>query len=176
MQHSMRVAAYSTLLGARCGLSQSQLQDLERGALLHDIGKIAIPRNVLLKPGPLDDNKWEVMRTHPFIGYQLLAELPTMREAAEIVYAHHERFDGHGYPRGLKGDEIPLGARLFSIVDTVDAITSDRAYRAAQGFDVASSELQKGSGTQFDPALVASFLQIPESDLLRIRAHYPDLS
>ena len=174
MQHSMRVAAYAVLLGAELGLAAAELKDLEWGALLHDIGKIAIPHNVLLKPAPLTSREWEIMRTHPSIGYQLLAELPHMQEAAHIVYSHHERFDGKGYPRGLAGEQIPLGARLFSIVDTVDAITSDRAYRARRGFQAAALELQRGRGAQFDPELVQAFLRLSERDLSGIRDRFPD--
>jgi len=174
MQHSMRVAGYAVLLGKTCHLRVEQLQDLERGALLHDIGKMAIPRNILLKPGPLTDREWEVMRTHPQVGAQLLAGLPEMCGAAEVVHAHHERFNGGGYPRGLRGDQIPIGARLFSIVDTVDAITSDRAYRSARSFDVAAGELREAAGTQFDPALVETYLGLPREDLLAIREQFPD--
>jgi len=174
MQHSLRVAAYSVLLGDRCGLTSPQLHRLELGALLHDIGKIAIPRNVLLKPGALSEKEWEVMRTHPVIGYQLLAALPDMEEAAEIVYSHHERFDGKGYPRCLASEQIPLGARLFSIVDTFDAITCDRPYRRAQSFQVAFQEISNGSGTQFDPRLVTRFIRLPEAELASIRDRFPE--
>jgi len=175
MQHSMRVAAYAILLGSAYGLKARRLRDLELGALLHDIGKIAIPRNVVLKPGPLTEKEWDVMRTHPRIGFQLLAELPNMGGAAQVVYAHHERYDGTGYPRRLKGEEIPIGARLFSIVDTVDAITCDRSYRRAQDFPVAFEELQNGRGSQFDPRGVDVFLDLPQERLLEIRDRLPDL-
>ncbi|MBI3666219.1 MAG: response regulator [Acidobacteria bacterium] len=175
MQHSLRVAAYAGLLGRRCGLLPCQLRDLELGAMLHDIGKIAVPRNVLLKPEPLDEREWEVMRTHPSIGFELLAALPQMQEAVQVVYAHHERYDGTGYPHGLRGEEIPLFARLFSIVDTLDAITYDRPYRRAQGFDAARREILKGSGTQFDPRLVRIFLEVSDAELNSIRARYPEL-
>ncbi|HYM09295.1 MAG TPA: HD domain-containing phosphohydrolase [Bryobacterales bacterium] len=172
LQHSMRVAAYATLLGERYGLSPAQLSDLRLGALLHDIGKVAIPRNVLLKPGPLNEKEWEVMRTHPRVGYQLLAAWPEMEEASRVVYSHHEHYDGAGYPRGLRGEEIPIGARLFSIVDTVDAITCNRSYRPARGFDVARGELRRYRGTQFDPHLVDLFLDLPELQLIEIRDCY----
>ncbi len=174
MQHSLRVAAYAVRFGQACGLERAQMLDLELGALLHDVGKIAIPSNVLMKPGPLDEREWEIMRSHPRIGYQLLADLPGMEDAAQIVYSHHERYDGAGYPRGLRGEEIPLGARLFSIVDTVDAITCDRPYRAAQPFSVACRELGQNRGSQFDPGLVETFLQVPEQDLVTIRTRLPD--
>jgi putative two-component system response regulator len=174
MQHSLRVAAYAALLGQAYGLSPEQLRSLELGALLHDIGKIAIPRNVLLKPAALDDEEWEVMQTHPRIGYQLLAELPAMQEAVQVVYAHHERYDGKGYPRRLKREEIPVAARLFSIVDTVDAITCDRPYRKAQPFEKAYAELRRGRGAQFDPQAVDVFLTLPLEKLQEIRDRLPD--
>jgi putative nucleotidyltransferase with HDIG domain len=174
MQHSMRVAAYAVLLGEAYRLTARELRALELGALLHDIGKIAIPRNVLLKPAALTEKEWEVMRTHPRIGYQLLADLPGMQEAVQVVYSHHERYDGKGYPRGLKGEEIPLVARLFSIVDTVDAITCNRPYRKAQPFEKAFDELSKGRGTQFDPQAVDAFLALPKEKLLEIRDRLPD--
>jgi len=150
-QHSKRVAAYSRRLGERTGLPRDELERLELGALLHDIGKIGIPRNVLLKPGPLSDEEWDVMRTH------------------------HERWDGAGYPAGLKGEEIPMFARLFSIVDAYDALTSDRPYRSAQGVAAAKKAIAEASGSQFDPQLVEAFLTIPEVQLETIRERYPDL-
>lgn len=174
MQHSMRVAAFARLLGEVLHLSDEELRQVQLGALLHDIGKIAIPRNVLLKAAALNEKEWEVMRTHPRIGYQLLKAVPELEAPAEVVYAHHERFDGTGYPRGLRGEEIPLGARLFSVVDTVDAITSRRAYRPARDFDAAAEELRKGSGTQFDPTLVEAFLQLPQQKLAEIRERLRD--
>lgn len=174
MQHSMRVAAYAVLLGQAYGLSPQQLRNLELGALLHDIGKIAIPRNVLLKPAALNEKEWEVMRTHPRIGYQLLVELPAMQEAVQVVYSHHERYDGKGYPRRLKHAEIPVAARLFSIVDTVDAITCNRPYRKAQAFEKAFDELRKGRGAQFDPQAVDTFLALPREKLQEIRDRLPD--
>jgi cyclic di-GMP phosphodiesterase len=171
-EHSARVASLCYLFGGHCALSQEDLYHLELGALLHDIGKIGIPRNVLLKPGPLTDEEWRVMRLHPAIGYSILAAFPELRWEAELVYCHHERYDGLGYPRGLTGEAIPLGARIFSIVDTFDAITSDRPYRAAQSIDVACSEIRKASGSQFDPALVEIFMKIPRQDLEDIRGRF----
>jgi putative nucleotidyltransferase with HDIG domain len=175
MQHSLRVASYAALLGEHYGLSASQLHHLRLGALLHDIGKIAIPRNVLLKPGPLNEREWEVMRTHPRIGFELLAPLLEIEEAAQIVYAHHENFDGTGYPRRLRGAAIPLGARLFSIVDAVDAITCNRPYRPARELQAAYGELRKCKGSQFDPVLVDLFLSLPQQELLSIRNRLPDV-
>ncbi len=174
MQHSLRVASYAVVLGRCYGMSPGQLRQLRLGAVLHDIGKIAIPRNILMKPAPLDPNEWDVMRTHPRIGFLLLCGVPGLEDAARIVYAHHERWDGGGYPRGLRGAEIPLGARLFSIVDTVDAITCDRVYRRARSFETACQELRTHSGTQFDPALVQLFLTLPKEKLLVIRSQFQD--
>ena len=173
-QHSKRVAAYSGLFGEQCGLTDSELGHLELGALLHDVGKIGIPRNVLLKPGPLTEEEWRVMKTHPQIGYGLLAEFPAFREEARIVLFHHERFDGKGYPQGKAGKEIPVGARIFSIVDTLDAITSDRSYRPARPFSKAREEIEKMSGSQFDPLLVEVFGRIAVEKLREIQQQYPD--
>ncbi|MCB1019186.1 MAG: response regulator [Acidobacteria bacterium] len=173
-QHSKRVAAYSRLFGELLGLPPQRLDRLELGALLHDIGKIGIPRNVLLKPGPLTDEEWRVMKTHPDIGHRLMARFPELTAESEVVKSHHERWDGKGYPDGLEGEQIPLFARLFSIVDTYDAVTSDRPYRPAQGVDAAKAVIDKGQGAQFDPRLVQTFLAIPEIALEMIRERYPD--
>ena len=173
-QHSKRVAAYSRLFGGHCGLTDLELGHLELGALLHDIGKIGIPRNVLLKPESLTEEEWRVMKAHPQIGYRLLSEFPAFQEEASIVLSHHERFDGKGYPRGKSGKGIPVGARIFSIVDTLDAITSDRPYRAAQPFSIAQQEIGKMSGSQFDPLLVDVFERIPEEELRKVQLAYPD--
>lgn len=173
-QHSKRVAAYSRLFAERYGMPKAKLDRLELGALLHDIGKIGIPRNVLLKPGPLTDDEWRVMRSHPSIGRRLLEPFEQLETEAEVVYGHHERWDGLGYPQGLIADEIPLTARLFSIVDAFDAITSDRPYRPAQDAEVAKRLIAKEAGRQFDPALTEVFLTIPNAKLQAIRARHPD--
>lgn len=173
-QHSKRVAAYSRLFGERLGLPLADLERLELGALLHDIGKIGIPRNVLLKPGALSDEEWEVLRTHPAIGHRMMARFPELTREADVVRAHHERWDGAGYPAGLKDQDIPLFARLFSIVDAYDALTSDRPYRRAQGAETAKRVIAQSSGRQFDAALVEVFLAIQEDKLELIRLHYPD--
>ncbi len=174
MQHSKRVAGFAQLFGKYCGLTEEQRCHLELGALLHDIGKIAIPHNVLLKDGPLDSSEWDVMRLHTRIGAELLEEFPELVKEAEIVRSHHERFEGGGYPVGTKGEAIPLGARIFSIVDTFDAITSDRPYRAGRPIEVAKQVIQEESGTQFDPRLTKVFLTIPEQELEEIRQAFPD--
>jgi putative nucleotidyltransferase with HDIG domain len=173
-QHSKRVSAYAVLLGQRCGLPKRELDSLRLGALLHDIGKIGIPRNVLQKPGDLSEDEWQVMRSHPAIGYRLLAAFPELQTEADIVRHHHEEYSGSGYPQGLRGEAIPYGARLFSIVDTFDAITSDRPYRPAQSIAKACEEIGRMAGQQFDPAPVREFLTIPLEELEDVRKRYPD--
>src|SRR5262249_29460331 len=125
LQHSQRVAGIAGLIGIEAGLNANELQALEIGALLHDIGKAAIPHNVLRKPTALNSREFKVMKMHPVIGWELLNRFPGVSKEADIVYSHHERYAGNGYPRGLQGDEIPIGARIFAIADTVDAIVSD---------------------------------------------------
>jgi cyclic di-GMP phosphodiesterase len=173
-QHSKRVAAYAVLLGRRCELPKSELDSLRLGALLHDIGKVGVPRNVLQKPGDLSEDEWQVMRSHPAIGHRLLSAFPELRKEAEIVYSHHEEFNGAGYPQGLQGEAIPYAARLFSIVDTFDAITSDRPYRLAQSIAKAREEISRMAGVQFDPALVREFLKISGQELEEVRRRHPD--
>lgn len=159
--HSRRVTAYTIALAREMGLDPAALRIIARGAFLHDIGKIATPDSILLKRSALTPRETETMRQHCVRGYEMVHKIPFLREASEIVYAHQENFDGSGYPRGLRGDEIPLGARIFSIADTLDAITSDRPYRKGLGFAQARAEIARCSGTQFDPAIVAVFLRMP---------------
>jgi HD-GYP domain-containing protein (c-di-GMP phosphodiesterase class II) len=139
------------------------LPPIARAAFLHDIGKMAIPDQILRKPGPLTDEERDVMRRHSEIGHGMLVRIPFLREAAEIVLAHQEAYDGSGYPRGLRGEEIPLGARIFAVADTLDAMTSDRPYRRALPISAAREEIQRCSGTQFDPQVVKVFLTLPDS-------------
>jgi putative nucleotidyltransferase with HDIG domain len=160
--HSKRVTAYTIALARHMGVPDAQMRIVARGAFLHDIGKMAIPDAILLKPGRLDPGETTIMREHCLRGYQILRKIPFLRDAAEIVYSHQEHFDGSGYPRGLHGDQIPLGARIFAVADTLDAITSDRPYRRANSFDAARREIRRCSGTQFDPAVVDVFLRIPD--------------
>ena len=160
--HSKRVTAFTIALARAMGLSADQIRVIARGAFLHDIGKMAIPDNILRKPGKLDPDEIVIMREHCYRGYQMLKKIPFLQEAAEIVYSHQERFDGTGYPRGLKGEEIPLGARLFSVADTLDAITSDRPYRAAQSLSAARKEIELWAGRQFDPDVVKVFLSMKD--------------
>jgi putative nucleotidyltransferase with HDIG domain len=161
--HSKRVTAFTIALARAVGLSADQIRVIARGAFLHDIGKMAIPDAILRKPGALNAEEVDIMREHCYRGYQMLRKIPFLAEAAEIVYSHQERYDGTGYPRGLKGEEIPLGSRLFSIADTLDAITSDRPYRPAQSLTAAREEIRRWSGRQFDPEVVKTFLGMPEN-------------
>ncbi len=155
--HSKRVACHTIVLARLFSDNKEYLRQIYWGALLHDIGKIAIPDVVLLKDGPLTESEWRVMRSHPSRGYEILANVPFMQEAAAIVLNHEERFDGGGYPAGLVGEAIPWGARLFAIIDTLDAITSDRPYRKSKSFDSAKNEIIAQSGRQFDPRAVKAF-------------------
>ncbi|HWB33406.1 MAG TPA: HD domain-containing phosphohydrolase [Acidobacteriaceae bacterium] len=161
--HSRRVTAYTVALARAMGADAEQIKVIARGAFLHDIGKIAVPDRILLKPGKLTPEEREIMRSHCERGYEMVSRIPFLREAAEIVYAHQESYDGKGYPRGLKGDQIPFGARIFAIADTLDAMTSDRPYRKGRSFADASLEIARCSGEQFDPKIVEVFLRMPES-------------
>ncbi len=161
--HSKRVTAFTMAIARAMGLPHEQIATIARAAFLHDIGKISIPENILNKPGKLDPQETAIMREHCYKGYQLARKIPFLFEASEIIYSHQEHFNGSGYPRQLKGEEIPLGARIFAIADTLDAITSDRAYRPAQSLAAARAEIKRCSGTQFDPEVVAVFLEMPDS-------------
>ena len=156
--HSKRVACHTLVLARRFTEDPGELRQIYWGALLHDIGKIGIPDAILLKRGPLTEEEWRVMRRHPEIGHGILATIPSLAGAAEIVLTHEERFDGTGYPRGLKGEAIPLWSRLFAVIDTLDAMTSDRPYRAALPFDRARREIVALAGIQFDPAAIDAFV------------------
>lgn len=156
--HSKRVACHTLVLARRFTDDPQLLHQVYWGALLHDIGKIGIPDSILLKRGALAAGEWERMRRHPEIGHRILAHAPAMSEAAQIVLCHEERFDGSGYPRGLAGEQIPLWARLFAVIDTLDAITSDRPYRKGAGFDAARAEMLSVSGTQLDPLALEAFV------------------
>jgi putative nucleotidyltransferase with HDIG domain len=160
--HSKRVTAFTIALARGAGIPAHQIPIVARGAFLHDIGKMAIPDAILLKPSKLQADEKLVMREHCARGYQMLRKIPFLQEAAEIVYAHQEHYDGSGYPRGLKGDEIPLGARIFAVADTLDAITSDRPYRKATSFAAARLEIKRCAGTQFDPQVVDVYLSLPD--------------
>ncbi|MFZ5471001.1 MAG: HD domain-containing phosphohydrolase [Myxococcota bacterium] len=167
--HSRRVALYSRRIAEAVGVVGLELDVIEQGALLHDIGKIGVRDSILLKPGPLTPEEWVEMRQHPEIGYRMLAKMPYLHEASLIVYQHQERFDGHGYPQGLQGKSIVVGARVFAIADTMDAITSDRPYRKGRPLEVAKEEIKRCAGSQFDPELVEAYLTIPDEEWAKIR-------
>lgn len=159
--HSKRVTAYTIALARAMGLSPDEIKTIARGAFLHDIGKMAIPDDILRKPGTLTEEEQEVMRQHCLRGYHMLRKIPFLAGVADIVYCHQEHYDGSGYPSGLHGTDIPIGARIFAVADTLDAITSDRPYRKARSFDSAREEILRYSASQFDPAVVEVFLKIP---------------
>ncbi len=158
--HSIRVAKYMMEIAYHMGipLGTEEWVDMQRGGLLHDIGKIGVSDSILHKPGPLTDDEWVDMKRHPKIGYDMIKDIGFLAGAAVIVMAHHERFDGKGYPRGLAADEIPIGSRIFVLADTFDAMTSDRPYRAALSVEASREEIIRCSGTQFDPRCVQAFL------------------
>jgi response regulator RpfG family c-di-GMP phosphodiesterase len=158
--HSRRVRGYSLAIARAHHVPESALRDIEHGVLLHDIGKIGIPDAILLKPGALTPAEWKIMRRHPEIGRQVVEKIPFLRGAVPIVYHHHERWDGTGYPLGLRGEAIPLGARIFAVADAFDAMTFDRPYSRAISFEAAREEIQRCARTHFDPAVVVSFLGI----------------
>ena len=160
---------YAMCLARAHRMGEADLRDLEYGVILHDIGKIGIPDSILLKPGPLTPEEWKVMRTHPEVGRRLVENIPFLAGAVPIVYHHHERWDGHGYPEGLSGESIPLGARIFAVADALDAMTYDRPYSRAVTLEAARAEISRCAGTHFDPAVVDSFMTIPPSTLEELR-------
>jgi putative nucleotidyltransferase with HDIG domain len=174
--HSRRVALYTRRLAVELGIAGDELLDIERGALLHDIGKIGVSDSILLKPGKLTDEEWERMRMHADLGAQILKGICFLDRARLVVQQHHERWDGKGYTQHLHDREIYVGARIFAVIDTYDAMTSDRPYRKALGHDAALAEIRRGRESQFDPGVVEAFCRIPESELSGIReqASRPD--
>lgn len=161
--HSQFVANYTLLLTKELGIEDKRfLVDIERGALLHDIGKIGIPDAILNKKGPLTVMEREIIKDHPLLGYKLIEEFSFLQRAVQVVLFHHEYYNGKGYPYGLAGENIPLEARIFSLADTLDAITSDRPYRRGRSFEEAREEIEKNSGSQFDPHIVEAFLSVPK--------------
>jgi putative two-component system response regulator len=167
--HSYRVTEYALTLARQLSLADSDLSNIVKGALLHDIGKIGVPDNILLKPDELTYEEWQIMKKHPVFGYKLLKKIHFLEEAAEIVLNHHERYDGNGYPQGLSGENIPVGARIFSVVDALDAMTSNRIYRRAIPFNKAIMKIAEASGSQFDPYVVEAFLEFSDRDWMGIR-------
>ncbi|OGW53748.1 MAG: phosphohydrolase [Nitrospirae bacterium RBG_19FT_COMBO_55_12] len=170
--HSQRVKEYTLLLADRFGVAEEKKRAIGLGALLHDVGKIAVSDRILLKPGKLSDEEWMEMRKHPGEGYRLLKRISSLQEAAEIVHAHHEHFDGTGYPRGLKREEIPQGARLFAVADVFDALTTARPYRTAASYDEAARTIHEKSGVHFDPTVVKAFEGIQPAEWDAIRKRY----
>ncbi len=168
--HSQRVAAYTVRLGQEIGLPSEELRFLHRAALLHDIGKIGIPDAILNKPGQLTPEERRVMQRHPRLGFEMLQGIAHLNRERDIVLTHQERWDGHGYPMNLAGEDIPLASRLFAIMDTFDAILSDRPYRKGRDYATARQIIASESGKQFDPRLVEAFLRIPESDWPRLQS------
>lgn len=168
--HSFRVRAYTTRLAEEVKYPVHLMFELESASLLHDVGKISIPDSILLKPGRLTAEEFEQCKVHPVAGARILSSIESLRGVAKIVRHHHEQWDGSGYPDHLSGEDIPLGARLFTVADTLDALISDRCYRAATSFENARKEIVRCTGTQFDPAAVDAFLRVPEEEWLALRA------
>jgi response regulator RpfG family c-di-GMP phosphodiesterase len=167
--HCRRVQSHAVLLGRRLGLTPEQLVDISYGALLHDVGKIGVPDSILLKPGKLSDEDWTIMRQHTLIGHKMISRIKFLKGAADVVLYHHERWDGTGYPYGISGEDIPLPARIFSVIDAYDAITSERVYKRAVPINDAKKEIERCAGTQFDPKVVEVFLQVTKEELEQTR-------
>lgn len=181
--HSHRVREYTLTIARLMGCETEELVQIGRGALLHDVGKIVLPDSILLKPGKLTSDEWNEMMKHPRIGFEILESIGFLAPAAELVLAHQERWDGKGYPNRLAGNDIPLGARMFAVADTMDAMTSDRPYRKALSFEAVVAEVRRCSGTQFDPKVVEAFLSMPSESWQEIhdavnlvrREHHNDM-
>jgi putative nucleotidyltransferase with HDIG domain len=159
-EHSQRVSMMAVQLARALGVLECDLIHVRRGALLHDIGKMGIPDHILFKPGKLTNEEWQIMRQHPRHAYELLAQIPMFKKALDIPYYHHERWDGNGYPDGLKGEQIPLAARATAVIDVWDALNSDRPYRSAWPQEQAKTYIRTQSGAHFDPQVVDVFFQM----------------
>jgi len=168
--HSRRVLVYSVTIAEKIGGMEDQLKTLGMGAWLHDIGKLAIPDSILLKAGALDDQERQIMERHVELGYDLVKGIPFLADAAEVILAHHERYNGSGYPRGLRDDSIPMCARVFAVADSFDAMTSDRPYRSALPLQTARTEIEAGRGELFDPEIVDAFFAVGEDAWKLMRA------
>lgn len=167
--HSRRVGLYARRLATELGIGGKDLDDIERGSILHDIGKIGVRDAVLLKPGPLNEEEWVEMKRHPALGFEMLKDIGFLEHARLIPLQHQERYDGSGYPSGLRGEQISIGARIFAVVDTYDAITSNRPYRKARTYAVARGEIERCANTQLDPKVVSAWLRVNEADWHQIR-------
>jgi putative nucleotidyltransferase with HDIG domain len=172
--HSERVVNFSLRLGRELGLDAEQMRSLEFGSLLHDIGKIGVPDAILRKPAKLTEEEWVRMREHPLHGQKILRGIEFLEGAARVVAQHHEKWDGSGYPLGLKGEEIDLCARIFAVADAFDAMVSDRVYRAGRPYEAALEELETCAGIQFDPRVVEAFRRVPRQEWERLRRSRPD--
>ena len=166
--HSQRVVRYTLAVARRLGIAEKDLPDIGRGALLHDIGKIGVPDAILLKPAKLTPAEWDEMRKHPQTGFNILQSVEFLDVPAQVVLSHQERWDGSGYPRGLAGEAIPIGARIFAIADCFDAMTSDRPYRKSGTVEAARSEIARCAGTQFDPRCADAFLSMTPDELAEL--------
>ncbi|HEV2914875.1 MAG TPA: HD domain-containing phosphohydrolase [Pyrinomonadaceae bacterium] len=169
--HSQRVVSFSLRLGYELGVEREQLRSLEFGSLLHDIGKIGVPDAILRKPAALDEDEWIKMRKHPLHGQQILSGIEFLEGASRVVAQHHEKWDGSGYPLGLRGEEIDLNARIFAVADAFDALTSDRVYRTARSYEAASEELDRCAGQHFDPKIVEMFHRVSQEEWEALRQH-----
>jgi putative nucleotidyltransferase with HDIG domain len=158
--HSQRLAVWAESVAVELGCDESEIQDILWAALLHDIGKIGVPDDILRKPGPLTEAEWSIMKQHPIIGAEIIDPVRSLSEVAPLIRAHQEKYDGSGYPDGLVGEAIPLGARILAVVDAYSAITDDRVYRQARSHAEAVEELRRCAGTQFDPQVVEVFLAL----------------
>ena len=174
---AQRVAELAASVAFQMRLREDEVNRVRQAAILHDVGKIGIAENVLSKPDSLDDSEWQAMMRHPEVGHEILSQVASLRGVAEVVQSHHERFDGQGYPRGLKGDDIPIGSRIFAIVDAYAAMTSDRPYRKKIEHDIAVREIVRNSLTQFDPGVVEAFLEVVDSTEGSVRGpNYDELA
>ncbi|ACM20871.1 cyclic diguanylate phosphodiesterase [Geotalea daltonii FRC-32] len=172
--HSRRVREYALLIARQLGIDERRSVNIGFGALLHDVGKIAVPDHILLKQGRLTEDEWKEMRKHPEAGYGIIKKINFLKEAAEIAYTHHERFDGQGYPRGLRGEEIPYGARIFMVADVFDALSSTRSYHTASTYEECTKMIKEESGKHFDSKVVGAFLLIDRKQIEAIQTEYAD--
>ena len=171
-KHSQRVVEMTLKLACNIGIPEEELTHIWRGVVLHDIGKMGIPDKILLKPGPLTEEEWEIMKLHPVFAFEMLSDIPFLKPSVDIPYNHHEKWDGSGYPRGLNGKETPISARVFSIIDVFDALTSDRIYRPAWKVEDAIAYIKEEAGTRFDPEIVRKFLEMIESEPEQLIRNY----